>query len=99
MLANPRLLVLDEATSSIDQTSDDHVQSMLRSQFPDTTLLTIAHRLNTVIDYDVVIVMDKGKVVEIGSPSDLLEDANGMFTALVNANGAESAAELRLLAK
>jgi len=57
MLANPRLLVLDEATSSVDSTTDEFVQQMLRSQFPNTTLLTIAHRLNTIIDYDVVLLL------------------------------------------
>mmetsp|Transcript_13817 Transcript_13817/g.24995 ORF Transcript_13817/g.24995 Transcript_13817/m.24995 type:complete len:441 (+) Transcript_13817:2679-4001(+) len=99
MLAKPRLLVLDEATSAVDGVTDEFVQQMLRSQFPDTTLLTIAHRLNTVIDYDKVIVMDKGKVAEFGSPRDLLEDETGMFTAMVNATGPESAAQLKRMAK
>lgn len=99
MLANPCLLVLDEATSAVDHTTDERVQEMLRSQFPNTTLLTIAHRLNTIIDYDVVLVLDNGKVAEIGSPKNLLKNANGIFTALVDANGAEAAAELRMLAK
>lgn len=98
MLANPRLLVLDEATSSVDGATDEKVQQMLRSQFPNTTLLTIAHRLNTIIDYDVVIVMDNGKVAEMGSPRELLE-LNGLFADMVNATGPESAAQLRLMAK
>ena len=98
MLVNPRLLVLDEATSSIDGATDEFVQKMLRTHFVNTTLLTIAHRLNTIIDYDVVIVMDKGKVTEMGSPKELLE-LNGLFAGMVNATGAESAAQLRLLAK
>lgn len=99
MLARPRLLVLDEATSSVDLATDEFVQKMLRSQFPDTTLLTIAHRLNTIIDYDVVLVMDQGKVAEFGSPKTLLESENGMFTAMVNATGQESAASLKAMAK
>lgn len=97
-LVNPRLLVLDEATSSVDGATDEFVQQVLRTQFPNTTLLTIAHRLNTIIDYDVVIVMDKGKVSEIGSPRELLE-LNGMFADMVNATGPESAAQLKLMAK
>ena len=96
MLANPRLLVLDEATSAVDGATDEFVQQMLRSQFPDTTLLTIAHRLNTIIDYDAVIVMDKGKVAEFGSPRDLFKDKDGIFTGLVNATGPESAAQLKI---
>ena len=99
MLANPRLLVLDEATSSVDSTTDKFVQQMLRSQFPNTTLLTIAHRLNTIIDYDVVLVMDKGKVLEIGSPKELLSNPNGIFSALVDATGVETSTQLRSLAK
>lgn len=99
MLANPRLLVLDEATSAVDGKTDEFVQKMLRTQFPDTTLLTIAHRLNTIIDYDVVIVMDKGKVAEFGSPRELLKNESGIFTALVNATGPDSAAQLKSLAK
>ncbi|KAL7542622.1 hypothetical protein ACHAXR_012333 [Thalassiosira sp. AJA248-18] len=99
MLANPRLLVLDEATSAVDGTTDEFVQQMLRSQFPDTTLLTIAHRLNTIIDYDTVIVMDRGRVAEFGSPRKLLKDETGIFTGLVNATGPESASQLKMLAK
>ena len=98
MLANPRLLVLDEATSSVDNSTDEFVQQMLRSQFPNTTLLTIAHRLNTIIDYDAVIVMESGKVAEVGSPKELLS-SDGIFADMVNATGAESAAQLRLMAK
>ncbi len=97
MLANPRVLVLDEASASIDRETDGFIQQMLRNQFPNTTLVTIAHRLNTIIDYDVVIVMDKGKVAEIGSPRELL-DLNGMFAGMVDATGPDSAAELRLMA-
>ena len=72
---------------------------MLRSQFPDTTLLTIeiAHRLDTIIDYDVVIVMENGRVAEMGSPQDLLSSC-GIFTDMVNATGPDSAAQLNLLA-
>ena len=98
MLANPRLLLLDEATSSVDNSTDEFVQQMIRSQFPNTTLLTIAHRLNTIIDYDVVIVMENGRVAEMGSPKELLSSA-GIFTDMVNATGPESAAQLRLMAK
>jgi ABC-type multidrug transport system fused ATPase/permease subunit len=62
-------------------------------------VLTIAHRLETIIDYDVIIVMDKGKVAEMGSPRDLLRDESGLFTKMVEATGPESAMQLKLLAK
>ncbi|EJK49638.1 hypothetical protein THAOC_31466, partial [Thalassiosira oceanica] len=99
MIASPRLLVLDEATSAVDGETDEFVQRMIRSQFPNTTLLTIAHRLITIIDYDRVIVMDKGRVAEEGSPRELLMDEDGIFTAMVNATGPDSAAQLRRMAK
>jgi ABC-type multidrug transport system ATPase subunit len=71
---------------------------MLRTRFQSTTLLTVAHRLHTIMDYDVVLVMDQGKCVEFGSPKRLLEHRNGTFTAFVDATGPESAAELRSIA-
>ena len=98
MLVNPRLLVLDEATSSVERATDEFVQRILRTHFVNTTLLTIAHRLNTIIDYDIVIVMNEGKVAEIGTPKALLRQ-NGVFADMVNATGPESAAQLKQLAK
>ena len=56
-------------------------------------------RLNTIIDYDVVLVMDKGKVAEFGPPKTLLENEAGIFTAMVNATGPESAAALKEMAR
>lgn len=65
---------------------------MLRSRFSDTTLLTIAHRLETIMDYDKVLVLSNGKAAEFGTPIDLIEK-NGLFNDLVNATG-EGAASL-----
>ena len=59
----------------------------------------LQRRLNTVIDYDVVLVMDKGKVAEFGSPKTLLENKDGIFTAMVNATGPESAGAVKMLAR
>merc|ERR1740139_1359061 len=84
MLQKPTVLVLDEATASVDGETDAFIQRMIRSRFKGTTLLTIAHRLNTIMDYDVVLVMDKGKVAEFGTPEKLLEDDQGLFTGLVD---------------
>lgn len=75
--------VLDEATSSIDEETDKTIQEMLRSEFPDTTLITIAHRLQTVLDCDAIAVMDDGKLVEIGPPMKLLEDEDSYLSNLV----------------
>ncbi|XP_028172659.1 probable multidrug resistance-associated protein lethal(2)03659, partial [Ostrinia furnacalis] len=70
------VLVLDEATANVDTETDKHIQATIRTKFADSTVLTIAHRLNTVMDYDRVIVMDKGRVVESGHPFELLTQSN-----------------------
>ncbi|CAH2101657.1 unnamed protein product [Euphydryas editha] len=72
VLARRAVLVLDEATANVDTETDKHIQATIRTKFADSTVLTIAHRLNTVMDYDRVIVMDKGRVVESGHPFELL---------------------------
>lgn len=99
VLSQPRVLVLDEATASVDSETDAFIQRMIRSRFKGTTLLTIAHRLNTIMDYDVVLVMDNGKVGEFGTPKKLLEDDEGLFTGLVDSTGRESSLALRQMAK
>lgn len=98
LLSQPKLLVLDEATASIDGETDAFIQRMLRTRFPNTTLVTIAHRLNTIMDYDYVLVMDKGRAAEFDSPDKLLSMKGGVFSELVNATGAESSKALRDLA-
>merc|ERR1711968_426996 len=82
LLRNPRILVLDEATASIDNETDTMIQAMIRSSFTNSTLLTIAHRLHTIIDADKIMVMDNGKVAEMDTPSDLLKIENGIFKGL-----------------
>jgi len=97
LLAKPRVLVLDEATSSIDLETDVFIQKMLRSRFDDTTLLTVAHRLHTIMDYGRILVMENGRAVEFGSPKELLE-RGGVFADLVASTGEESAKTLREIA-
>lgn len=99
LLSQPKLLVLDEATASIDGETDAFIQKMLRTRFADTTLVTIAHRLNTIMDYDCVLVMDAGHAVEFGSPAELLDISGGVFGELVDATGVESSKALREMAK
>ncbi|CAH4036336.1 unnamed protein product [Pieris brassicae] len=72
-LARRAVLVLDEATANVDSETDRQIQNTIRTKFSNSTVLTIAHRLNTVMDYDRVIVMDKGRVVETGHPYELLK--------------------------
>jgi ATP-binding cassette subfamily C (CFTR/MRP) protein 4 len=63
---------LDEATSNVDMRTDELIQRIIKTKFVNTTVITIAHRLNTIADYDKVIVMHKAKVIEIGSPYELI---------------------------
>ncbi|XP_054875423.1 multidrug resistance-associated protein 1-like isoform X2 [Amphiprion ocellaris] len=72
LLRKTRILVLDEATAAVDLKTDQLIQSTIRTQFNDCTILTIAHRLSTIMDYTRVIVMDRGSIVEMDSPSQLL---------------------------
>ncbi|RXN09968.1 multidrug resistance-associated 1-like protein [Labeo rohita] len=72
LLRKTKILVLDEATAALDLETDTLIQSTIRSQFEDCAVLTIAHRLNTIMDYTKVLVMDKGHIVEMDSPSNLI---------------------------
>ena len=65
-LNNNKILVLDEATSNLDTNSDAFIQKVLRERFKNATVITIAHRLDTITDYDRVLVMEKGYIVEEG---------------------------------
>ncbi|XP_041825781.1 multidrug resistance-associated protein 1-like [Melanotaenia boesemani] len=78
LLRKTRILVLDEATAAVDLRTDQLIQSTIRTEFKDCTILTIAHRLNTIMDYTRVIVMDQGSIAEMNSPSQLIH-LQGLF--------------------
>uniref|UniRef100_A0A674EB01 ABC-type glutathione-S-conjugate transporter n=1 Tax=Salmo trutta TaxID=8032 RepID=A0A674EB01_SALTR len=78
LLRKTKILVLDEATAAVDLETDTLIQSTIRQQFEDCTVLTIAHRLNTIMDYTRVIVMDKGHISEMDSPTNLISN-RGQF--------------------
>ena len=86
LLRNNKFLILDEATSNVDMETDSFIQKCIQTKFEGTTVITIAHRLNTIADYDKVMVMKKGKIVEIGSPHYLIQQ-NGVFTEMVEHTG------------
>jgi ABC-type multidrug transport system fused ATPase/permease subunit len=86
---------LDESTASIDGETDAFIQKMLRVKFGQITQLVIAHRLDTICDSDLIVVMDAGRAVEVGSPQELLKKDDGLFTALVDATGPDGSMALR----
>nr|XP_038941124.1 multidrug resistance-associated protein 1 isoform X4 [Rattus norvegicus] len=86
LLRKTKILVLDEATAAVDLETDDLIQSTIRTQFEDSTVLTIAHRLNTIMDYTRVIVLDKGEIRECGAPSELLQQ-RGVFYSMAKDAG------------
>ncbi|XP_030238826.1 multidrug resistance-associated protein 1 isoform X11 [Drosophila navojoa] len=82
LLRKTKVLVLDEATAAVDLETDDLIQKTIRSEFKECTVLTIAHRLNTIMDSDKVIVLDKGQITEFASPTELLGDPKSAFYSM-----------------
>ncbi|GAA6008715.1 uncharacterized protein JCM10292_005037 [Rhodotorula paludigena] len=79
LLRKSRIIVMDEATASVDFETDAKIQHTIREEFSDSLVLTIAHRLRTIADYDLVLVLDQGEVVEYDSPGALMRKKDGMF--------------------
>lgn len=98
ILRKSKILILDEATANVDQETDKLIQATIRTKFADCTVLTIAHRLNTVMDSDRVLVMDAGKAVEYDHPHVLLQKEDGVFRKLVNQTGANTVKKLESIA-
>uniref|UniRef100_A0A8B9LNS1 Multidrug resistance-associated protein 1 n=1 Tax=Astyanax mexicanus TaxID=7994 RepID=A0A8B9LNS1_ASTMX len=86
LLRKTKILVLDEATAAVDLETDNLIQSTIRTQFEDCTVLTIAHRLNTIMDYTRVLVLDKGKMAEFDSPASLIAK-KGIFYKMAKDSG------------
>ncbi|XP_063678507.1 ATP-binding cassette sub-family C member 4-like [Bolinopsis microptera] len=87
LLRDKKILVIDEATANVDEKPDQLIQSTLRDKFSDCTVLTIAHRINTIIDSDRVMVMDSGLLVEFDHPAVLLKNSDSIFYDLVKETG------------
>ncbi|KAH6888231.1 multidrug resistance-associated ABC transporter [Coprinopsis sp. MPI-PUGE-AT-0042] len=97
LLRKSSIIVLDEATSSIDFATDAKIQTTIREEFGGSLLLTVAHRLRTVIDYDRLIVLDKGQIVEFDTPYNLIQKEEGTFRQMCLKSG--TFAELEAAAK
>jgi len=99
ILRENRILVMDEATANVDPQTDALIQTTIRRKFKNCTVLTIAHRLNTIIDSDKVMVLDAGSLVEFGSPYELLTQSwSKVFYGMVLQTGRSSFEHLLKLA-
>ena len=99
ILRRNRILVLDEATANIDTATDELIQSAIRRNFAACTVLTIAHRLNTIMDSDKILLMDAGRIVEFDAPHVLLQQADSAFARLLSQTSAQHQARLRATAR
>ncbi|OGM47599.1 ABC multidrug transporter [Aspergillus bombycis] len=91
ILRQGNILVLDEATSSVDTVTDEIMQRVIREKFSNHTILTVAHKLETILDYDKIIVLDAGRIVESGSPYALLSSDTSHFSKLYASSKMEDA--------
>ena len=82
ILRKNRILILDEATANVDPRTDQLIQQTIRTEFANCTVLTIAHRLNTIIDYDRVMVLDAGRLSQFDAPQTLIDSKRGIFYEL-----------------
>ncbi|KAJ3656111.1 hypothetical protein Zmor_015210 [Zophobas morio] len=94
-----QIMILDEATANVDPQTDELIQTTIRRKFKDCTVLTIAHRLHTVMDSDKILVMDAGQTAEFAHPHLLLQDTTGIFYGLVKQTGKGMAENLIKIAE
>ncbi|XP_066253825.1 multidrug resistance-associated protein 1-like isoform X2 [Euwallacea similis] len=79
LLRKTKILILDEATAAVDLETDDLIQKTIRTEFVDSTIITIAHRLNTIMDSNRILVLDQGQITEFGTPDSLLTNRDSVF--------------------
>ncbi|XP_042282221.1 ATP-binding cassette sub-family C member 4-like isoform X2 [Thunnus maccoyii] len=99
ILRKNRILIIDEATANVDPRTDSLIQQTIRDKFQECTVLTIAHRLNTIIDCDRILVLDAGRIQEYDEPYVLLQNQDGLFYQMVQQTGRAEAASLLHTAK
>ncbi|KAF2310800.1 hypothetical protein GH714_017368 [Hevea brasiliensis] len=97
LLRRSKILVLDEATAAVDVRTDALIQKTIREEFKSCTMLIIAHRLNTIIDCDRILLLDSGQVLEYDTPEELLSNEDSAFSKMVQSTGAANAQYLRSL--
>ncbi|XP_015184437.1 PREDICTED: probable multidrug resistance-associated protein lethal(2)03659 isoform X3 [Polistes dominula] len=99
IVRNNPILILDEATANVDPRTDELIQKTIRQKFEKCTVLTIAHRLNTVMDNDRILVMDAGRAVEFDHPHILLQNSKGYLSSMVQETGQVMAEALTAIAR
>ncbi|RVE75296.1 hypothetical protein OJAV_G00015460 [Oryzias javanicus] len=99
ILRKNRILIIDEATANVDPRTDELIQKTIREKFRECTVLTIAHRLNTIVDSDRILVLDAGRIQAFDEPFVLLQDPDGIFYKMVQQTGKQEAAALLEAAK
>ena len=82
ILRKTKIVVMDEATANIDMKTEEKIQNSLLATMNNCTIITIAHRIKTIIDYDKILVLDNGEIKEFDSPKNLLSDENSLFYQL-----------------
>ena len=97
IVSRPKIMVLDEATSAVDMSTDALIQRSIREEFGDSTLIVIAHRLSTIADFDKILVMHDGRGREFGSPKELFEMDSGVFKSMVGESGEKEKLEALIL--
>ncbi|CAF1054589.1 unnamed protein product [Didymodactylos carnosus] len=99
ILKKSKILVIDEATANVDNATDELIQRSIREKFKDCTVLTIAHRLRTVIDNDQIMVLSNGELIEYDSPYTLLDNPLSYLTDLVKQTSPAECEHLKILAR
>ena len=82
LVQKSKIIIMDEATANVDFKTDRLIQEVIRDKFKDSTVITIAHRLNTILDYDKVLVLDGGQIVEFDKPEVLIRQS-GLFAEMI----------------
>jgi ATP-binding cassette subfamily C (CFTR/MRP) protein 4 len=95
ILGQRKIIVIDEATSNTDSQTDEFIQKQLRKKFKGSTMIVIAHRMRTIVDCQLIIVMDAGEVLEQGVPKDLLRNQNSAFSVMIEHTGPEESKTLK----
>ena len=87
LLRKTKILILDEATANVDVRTVEVIQKTIRKEFNDCTIITIAHRLHTIVDYDRILVLHEGRIIEYDSPKLLTKDKSTLFYSMLRNSG------------